>query len=566
MPTTYKESTYKEVLCWTANTRIKYKPNPKSGKSFIRYAKYEKSKTPAEAMANKSFPGDLFFDYEHGHITVVGGEKRKKPLNPDDETEDWSKIDKMLARMHRSWKTWSNTFEVAKTLGVDRRQLTSDKGDGESASMRAGRLAANEMAKMILKAAATEKRKIDNDDVVAVLQLWGFRDNVSRQNVMKEGVKVVFSDTLGCVASYDGAILVTAATSEYPDFAKVLCRRLSDHMPKEFKKHSYGCTSINVNANYAGRLHRDANNEGPSFIKAFGNFTGGQLNYWGDDNKAEGTVETCCDPKDKITMDISKQLLLFDGNRGHSVENFKGNRYSLVYFCTGQFSKANKTVRGELERCGFNFPTKEGLSIAKDLLGNPRGYKALKKTKAVTAGSKKPTAITWPQEASKKHVLNFLSKETQAKAKLAVKDLTQTMDSWQVRAKECKDTKFTSYKVCYETLPDKRRCCKIYMIGVSGGRRLAVSGDEDEVGGGKYALKKVKEFPCGPAIETSRISEVREWCTKLGAKSNPRAGKKRVIRSYANKVGGERRELLKRKMSAPSSSAPAAKRARAGGA
>ena len=50
------------------------------------------------------------------------------------------------------------------------------------------------MAKMILKAAAAEKRKIDDDDVVAVLQLWGFRDNTSRQNVMKEGIKMVHSD------------------------------------------------------------------------------------------------------------------------------------------------------------------------------------------------------------------------------------------------------------------------------------------------------------------------------------------------------------------------------------
>ncbi|CAK0866973.1 unnamed protein product [Prorocentrum cordatum] len=103
------------------------------------------------------------------------------------------------------------------------------------------------------------------------------------------------------------------------------------------------------------------------------------------------------------------------------------------------------------------------------------------------------------------------------------------------------------------------------MIGVSGGRRLAVSGDEEEVGAGRYAYKKVEEFPCGPGIESSRLSEVREWCEKLGAKSDPRAGRKRVIRSYANKVGGEKRELLKRRMPASASSAPG-KRARAAGA
>merc|ERR1740130_1197017 len=200
---------------------------------------------------------------------------------------------------------------------------------------------------MILKEAAKCKRKITDRDVVAILRLWGFRENTSRSNVMKEGVKVVHSDTLGLVASYDGAVLVTAATTEYPEFSQVLCRRLSDHMPQELSKHRFGWSSINVNANYAGALHRYANNEGPSFIKAFGDFKGGTLNYWGDDNKAEGPVEDCCEDKDKVTMDIHKQLLLFDGNRGHSVNDFKGNRYSLVFFCTGQFFKADPRVRNE---------------------------------------------------------------------------------------------------------------------------------------------------------------------------------------------------------------------------
>merc|ERR1719247_3072622 len=38
-------------------------------------------------MANGSFAGDLFFDYEHGHIKVLGGEKRAKPRNPEEETK-----------------------------------------------------------------------------------------------------------------------------------------------------------------------------------------------------------------------------------------------------------------------------------------------------------------------------------------------------------------------------------------------------------------------------------------------------------------------------------------------
>merc|ERR1719433_2500665 len=75
-------------------------------------------------MSLGSKPQDLFFDFEHGYIAVLGGPQRPKPLNPDQETETWTSVDIMLAKMHRSWKHWTNTFRVADRLGVDRRQLT----------------------------------------------------------------------------------------------------------------------------------------------------------------------------------------------------------------------------------------------------------------------------------------------------------------------------------------------------------------------------------------------------------------------------------------------------------
>jgi len=561
MPTTYKPETYKEVLCWTEDTKIQYRPNPKRGKSFLRYAKYEKAKTPAQAMEGGSLAQDLFFDYEHGHIKVLGGVRRKAPLNPDDETKAWTKTDKMLARMHRAWQTWTKTFTVAKQLGVDRRQLTADKAGGETSEMRAGRLAANELAKMILKEAAKCKRKINDRDVVAVLRLWGFRENTSRSNVMKEGVKVVHSDTLGLVASYDGAVLVTAATTEYPEFTQVLCRRLSDHMPKEFSKHRFGWSSINVNANYAGALHRDANNDGPSFIKAFGDFSGGQLNYWGDDNKAEGAVENLCKPEDCVTMDIAKSLLLFDGNRGHSVCNFKGERFSLVYFCTGLYHKANKTVRDELERCGIRFPTEAGKALAKTMLGKPRGYKALSKSKAL-AKSTQPTALTWPQQVAPKQGTDFLSKALQQKARAAVKELGLGAAT----VAECTDTKFVSFRTAFVTLPDNRREAIIYLKGISGGERKAVVGKEDKVGSGHYSYKKADGFTLGPALDTQRMCDVREWCLKLGPKMGGlKLGKsaKKCLRSYENKKGAE---ISAKKRSLLASSKHPAKRPRVGGA
>ena len=44
--------------------------------------------------------------------------------------------------------------------------------------------------------------------------------------------------------------------------------------------HKIPFTSVNVNKNYASKVHRDKNNLGPSVGLAVGSFTGGHLRYW----------------------------------------------------------------------------------------------------------------------------------------------------------------------------------------------------------------------------------------------------------------------------------------------
>ena len=126
---------------------------------------------------------------------------------------------------------------------------------------------------------------ITDADLHHVLKLWAWKENTSRQNVMPEGAKFVHSDTLGLLSSYDGSVLVNNSTKYYPEVPKLMCRWLQDHLPMEMRddKQGFAFTSINVNRGYAAKLHRYGNNEGPSFIAAFGDFTGGELNYWGDE-------------------------------------------------------------------------------------------------------------------------------------------------------------------------------------------------------------------------------------------------------------------------------------------
>jgi hypothetical protein len=77
--------------------------------------------------------------------------------------------------------------------------------------------------------------------------------------------------------------------------------------------------AITVNQNYCASKHRDKQNNGESFLVAFGSYTGGNLIIHEGD--LSGSHNICRTP---IKADFSKIY--------HSVEPFEGNRYSLVYY------------------------------------------------------------------------------------------------------------------------------------------------------------------------------------------------------------------------------------------
>jgi len=144
---------------------------------------------------------------------------------------------------------------------------------------------------------------------------------------------------------------LTAPTRRYPQVTELLARWLTDRLPEEVK--SFKFTSMNVNCNYAASLHRDNGNFGPSFIKAFGDFSGGQLQYWPED--AGGDLKDL--QKDaRITMYLQKNLALFNGNCAHAVDDFAGSRYSIVYFTVGCHAAIEQKDREQLQRLGFPYP------------------------------------------------------------------------------------------------------------------------------------------------------------------------------------------------------------------
>jgi len=231
----------------------------------------------------------------------------------------------------------------------------------ESADVRLQRRVADALSAKKLLAG----KEIADGDVAEALSTWGFCQNTGRLNVLPAGHKYVYSDTLGAIRRRTGGFGITPPTTRYPNFSKLLCKWLADNKPKVACK--FVCSAININANYAGKRHRDQNNEGPSVIRAFGKFKGGKLMYWPADVKkaSRPDVETL-EKKDAKVFDISKATQVFDGNRAHEVEGFCGERYSVVFFTARGYGHLKKEQVNFLrQKAGFPWPTPSELAELK---------------------------------------------------------------------------------------------------------------------------------------------------------------------------------------------------------
>ncbi len=85
----------------------------------------------------------------------------------------------------------------------------------------------------------------------------------------------------------------------------------------------FAFTSVQVNHNYKCKKHIDGRNIGESMIIGIGNYTGGRL---------------CVEYEDGVKkIDIKNKTFTFNGSKNyHWVEDFIGERYTLVFFSTGK--------------------------------------------------------------------------------------------------------------------------------------------------------------------------------------------------------------------------------------
>jgi len=196
------------------------------------------------------------------------------------------------------------------------------------------------------------------------------------------GQEWVYSDTVGLLKDRSGDIHLTASTRRYPQVIELLARWLTERLAPEVK--SFKFTSMNLNYNYAAQLHRDQNNFGPSFIKAFGDFSGGKLNYYPDDpGEGRNSLEAVRKTK-KEQFDLKNGLAMFNGNCAHSVEDFDGSRFSIVYFTLGCYNDAQPEDKAKLQQLGVPFPSPNENPFT--MLRAPRGLKLGESAKAKTNG------------------------------------------------------------------------------------------------------------------------------------------------------------------------------------
>ena len=154
---------------------------------------------------------------------------------------------------------------------------------------------------------------------------------------------------------------------------------------------------MNLNFNYAAKIHRDSNNLGPSVTKAFGEYAGGELRYWEHDDGRINLSELQKNHNAAV-LDTRGSLCLFDGNRAHAVEPFVGERYSLVFFTVSAVGRARDETLSVLSSLGANIPSRDALRYVFGYISPARGYDFGQKQASIRDICGKealPTSISW---------------------------------------------------------------------------------------------------------------------------------------------------------------------------
>ena len=161
---------------------------------------------------------------------------------------------------------------------------------------------------------------VTKSEMLKLLQATDFPKNTGRTNVLKKGQTFSQSMVLGKVrklySSCNGKICLVESRHNKKNKALLKAAKalLKQHAP------GYTPQVVTINKNHAAAKHTDKFNNPPSYIIGLGNFTGGELVFSDKKSPHYGT------------HNIKNKFLKFDGSTEHYVKQFKGERYTIVYY------------------------------------------------------------------------------------------------------------------------------------------------------------------------------------------------------------------------------------------
>ena len=189
------------------------------------------------------------------------------------------------------------------------------------------------------------------------LQRMQIQPSSMRNNVLPSGVREVESLTLGITRNRRQCGTWYIPTSTYANkellthllaWAGWTLQQLGVRLP---------VTAITINRGFASRTHRDASNLGPSLISTFGQYEGGNLMYWPEDDASAHVNTLPCAAA--VEIDTHCHGILFDGRRAHATTGYTGTRMSVVFWCPSDFVSVPRNVWSELKALGFQVPEKQ---------------------------------------------------------------------------------------------------------------------------------------------------------------------------------------------------------------
>lgn len=315
------------------------------------FMSYVRSAVAAEGKAHPDLCVEKWRYYSKAHLKNPGftAAKVRELMKDPQFSKGDVEIRVLQGNLGDTLRGW---LKMLKTMGM---KDISDIGGVDG--MEAGRRAADELAKDALE--GLKKGEFPSDEVaLKALRLWGFDKSVSRQNVLPKGHEWVHSDTLGIIENRnDHKMIVSSPCRGHENFVRLL----SSWARKRSPNAALPFTTISLNKNYAGRLHRDGGNIGPSIGVAAGPYTGGGLRFWaGDSRKGTRSDPELVRKEPSLLLNIKKGVV-FDGNCAHEVEPFTGERYSLIFFTVKKYKKASDEVKRKMIDMGADWPSSTSL-------------------------------------------------------------------------------------------------------------------------------------------------------------------------------------------------------------